>query len=119
MFNLVHMMKNNSSHKIAKYVKIRLKNSFLITLVLGDAKFTPDKKLNNRTKSKAYLQTLYLLFFISITLCCMTTVLFACDFDNIDKEIQKKKKTWSGNFQTTNSQTHKINRHIPFIITKL
>ena len=62
MFNLVHMMKNNSSHKIAKYVKIRLKNSFLITLVLGDAKFTPDKKLNNKTKSKAYLQTLYLFF---------------------------------------------------------
>ena len=49
----------------------------------------------------------------------MTTVLFACDFDNIDKEIQKKKKSWSGNFQTTISQTHKINRHIPFIITKL
>ena len=99
MFNLVHMMKNNSSHKIAKYVKIRLKNSFLITLVLGDAKFTPDKKLNNRTKSKAYLQTLYLLFFISITLCCMTTVLFACDFDNIDKEIQKKKKHGAGIFK--------------------
>ena len=50
----------------------------------------------------------------------MTTVLFACDFDNIDKEIcTKEKKSWSGNFQTTISQTHKINRHIPFIITKL
>ena len=51
----------------------------------------------------------------------MTTVLFACDFDNIDKEIQKKKKIMEREFSNNNfvSQTHKINRHIPFIITKL